>query len=209
MSMKSLLSLLTVVFLAISTLFRCVHRFEIRDKRWTGIVFMGERLSLELKLAHPSSSFPQGYSFTASTPLGRGMPYQAKYAAVGTICFDNLLIMDGINEKGLSVGTFYFPGFAGYTPTTQENQDHSLSPIDFSNWILTQFASLDEVKSSLKNIVIAPTVIKDWGNTPPPFHYIVYDKKGESIVIEPVDGKLNVYNNPLERSQILLLSIGK
>jgi choloylglycine hydrolase len=146
----------------------------------------------------PSLAFvPQGYSFTSTTPNGNGLAYKSKYAAIGAFCFDQLLLMDGINEKGLSIGVFYFPGFAGYTPTTKENQSHSLSPIDFSNWILTQFATLDEVKDGIKNVMIAPTVANSWGPTPPPFHYIVFDKDGNSIVIEPVDGKLNVYDNAL------------
>jgi choloylglycine hydrolase len=46
-------------------------------------------------------------------------------------------------------------------------------------------------------VMIAPTVANSWGPTPPPFHYIVFDKDGNSIVIEPVDGKLNVYDNAL------------
>ncbi len=140
---------------------------------------------------------PQGYAFTSTTPMGKGLTYQGKYAVVGTICANDLLVMDGMNEKGLSVGTFYFPGYASYTPTTSENQNRSLAPVDFPNWIVTQFASLDEVKDNLKNVVIAPTVTPVWGNTPPPFHYIVYDKEGNSIVIEPMDGKLMVHDNPL------------
>lgn len=140
---------------------------------------------------------PRGYSFIASTPKGAGLTYEAKYAAVGTMCYNYLLIMDGMNEMGLSVGTFYFPGFAGYTTTTSENQERSLSPIDFSNWILTQFGTLDEVKVNLPQVSIAPTIIQGWGDSAPPFHYIVYDKSGQSIVIEPINGKLVVYDNPI------------
>jgi choloylglycine hydrolase len=45
--------------------------------------------------------------------------------------------------------------------------------------------------------VITPTIMPGWGNEAPPFHYIVYDKTGASIAIEPLDGKLVVRNNPL------------
>lgn len=157
----------------------------------------GRTFEFGIKVDISAVVVPKGYPFIATTPLGSGLTYQGKYAAAGTICFDNMLIMDGMNEKGLSVGTFYFPGFAGYTQTTRENQSRSLSPIDFPNWLLTQFASLDEVRAALKDIVIAPTVIKQWGDTPPPFHYIVYDRAGNSIAIEPVNGQFNVYDNPL------------
>lgn len=140
---------------------------------------------------------PRGYSFISKTPIGEGMAYQAKYAAVGAVCFDNMLIMDGMNEKGLSVGSFYFPGYAVYTSVTQGNKKRALSPIDFPNWIVTQFGTIEEVKAALDNVVIVPVVEIGWGNTAPPFHYVVYDKEGRSLVIEPLEGKLVVNENPL------------
>lgn len=179
--------------------------FSVPNEACTGIKLTarngqavhGRTFEFAQKVDNSLVVIPRGYTFTGTTPLGKGLSYQAKYAAVGTVCFENMVAMDGMNEKGLSVGTFYFPGFAGYAPTTRENQARSLSPIDFPNWILTQFASLDEVKSALKNIAIAPTIIKEWGSSPAPFHYIVYDKAGNSIVIEPINGKLHVHDNPI------------
>ncbi|MGE5196738.1 MAG: linear amide C-N hydrolase [Anaerolineae bacterium] len=97
----------------------------------------------------------------------------------------------------LAVGTFYFPGFAFYSEITPENQARALSPIEFPNWILTQFATVDEVKTALSSVVIAPTVTKDWGSAPPPFHYIVFDKSGHCLVIEPLEGKLVTHENKL------------
>lgn len=140
---------------------------------------------------------PRGYLFKGTTPDGPGLSYRAKYAALGAIAYDNPAILDGINEKGLSVGTFYFPGFASYANTTPANQSRGLSPVDFPNWILTQFATLEEVKQALPSIIVTPTVVKEWGNEPAPFHYIVYDKMGRSLVIEPLNGKLKTYDNPL------------
>jgi choloylglycine hydrolase len=98
-----------------------------------------------------------------------------------------------------TVGTFYFPYFAEYTPITTKNKSKALSPVDFPNWILSQFATIDEVRQSIeeKCAIIVPTVIDNWGDEPPPFHYVVYDKSGESIVIEPIEGKLTVHDNPL------------
>ncbi len=80
---------------------------------------------------------------------------------------------------------------------TKENQKKALSPIDFPNWILTQFATIEEVKEALSSVIIAPTILKNWGAAPPPMHYIVYDSSGKSIVIEPLGEKLVVYENKL------------
>lgn len=140
---------------------------------------------------------PRGYEFIGKTPNGDGLKYKTKYATLGTIAFNKLSIMDGINEKGLSAGTFYFPGFAGYSEINQTNQSKALSPIEFTNWILTQFATVDEVKAAINDVVIAPTIVKEWGPTTAPFHYVIYEKSGKSIVVEPINGKLIVHDNPL------------
>ena len=140
---------------------------------------------------------PRNFTFIGQTPLGNGLRYKSKYAVAGIYCFKNAVVMDGVNEKGLACGAFYFPGFAGYSSIDKNNQSTALSPVDFPNWILTQFASLEEVKSALKSVVIAPTVMQGWGSSPPPFHYIVYDKQGNALVIEPIKGSLVTYENKI------------
>ncbi|MBI5346646.1 MAG: choloylglycine hydrolase family protein [Chlamydiae bacterium] len=140
---------------------------------------------------------PRGYAFVGTTHIGPGLSYVSKYAVVGSYSFNDILIIDGMNEKGLAVGTFYFPGFAEYSEVSIENQTKALSPIDFPNWLLTQFATIEEVKEAITNVVIAPTLNKNWGGIAPPFHYIVYDKSGASLVIEPINGKLIYFENKL------------
>jgi choloylglycine hydrolase len=107
--------------------------------------------------------------------------------------------MDGLNEAGLAVGTFYFPTFAEYTPVTSGNQAKALSPIDFPNWILTRFASVEEVRKAVErgDVIVAPTVLKGWGPEVQPFHYGIWDKTGAGIVIEPIGGKLVIHDNPI------------
>lgn len=141
---------------------------------------------------------PRGYEFTGKTPKGDGLKYTAKYAAVGAILYNDVIVQDGINETGIAAASFMFRTFAEYTPVTTENQKKGLSPADFTNWLLTQFATIDEVREAAKNesVVITPTVVKGWGTEAPPFHYIVYNNTGESIVIEPVGGKLIIHENP-------------
>ena len=162
-----------------------------------GSLVHGRTLEFGIDLDLYAAMIPRGYSFRATTPLGVGLRYKSKYSAIGSAFFEEQLILDGVNEKGLSIGTFYFPGFAGYTPTTKDNQSKSLSPIDFPNWILTQFDSVNEVREALQYVVIAPTVALEWGATPPPFHYIVFDKDGNCLVIEPLGGALITYDNEL------------
>ena len=142
---------------------------------------------------------PRGYEFVGKAPGGPGMKYKSKYGAMGAITFNDVAISDGMNEKGLAIGSFYFPTFAKYAEITNDNRSKALSPVDFPNWVLTQFATVGEVRSAIEagEGVIAPTVLEGWGPEAPPFHYVVYDNTGASIVIEPVDGKLKVHDNRL------------
>lgn len=169
----------------------------LRLKAKDGSFVNGRTLEFGVQLDTSILFIPRDYAFKGTTPQGPGHTYKSKYAAIGAIAFDNIALLDGMNEKGLSVGTFYFPGYARYSKITAENKSKALSPIDFPNWVLTQFATVEEVKAALPQVVISPTVYSGWGSEAPPFHYVVYDKSGKSIVIEPIEGELVVSDNPL------------
>ncbi|GAA5666436.1 choloylglycine hydrolase [Brucella sp. NBRC 14130] len=53
-----------------------------------------------------------------------------------------------------------------------------------------------EVKAALETVAVVGVKQSDMGFVPP-VHYTLHDTTGASIVIEPVDGKLKVYDNPL------------
>ena len=164
-----------------------------------GSTVSGRTVEFGIKIDASVAMVPRGYAFTGETPSGEGLKYTAKHAAVGVYAYEDVKLMDGINDAGLVAGAFYLPTFAAYTPVTAQNQSKGLSPVEFPNWLLTQFATVAEVRKAVQagDVIITPTVVAGWGATPPPFHYVVYDKTGASIVIEPIDGKLVIHDNPL------------
>jgi len=162
-----------------------------------GAIVSGRTLEFGTPIEIHGAFIPRKYDFQGKTPKGKGLAYKGKYSVIGIYCFKDQVLMDGINEKGLVAATFYFPGFAEYAEVDEQNQSQALSPVDFPNWVMTQFASVEEVKAALPSVVITATVIEGWGTEPPPFHYIVYDKSGKSIVIEPRGGKLLVHENKI------------
>ncbi len=101
---------------------------------------------------------------------------------------------------------FYFPTSAGYMPYTAEVSDRTISQWEFVSYVLENFATVDEVKENIGNIVVASSVFSQWGFAPEA-HYIVHDATGKSIVVEYVGGKLNVYDNPSALSRIHRASI--
>ena len=164
-----------------------------------GTIVSGRTVEFGIKIDTSIAMVPRGYEFTGQTPAGAGLKYTAKHAAVGVYAYTDVKLMDGINDAGLVAGAFYLPGFAAYTPVTAENQAKGISPTELPNWLLTQFATVDEARRSIEagNVAITPTVLTGWGATPPPFHYVLYDKTGASIVIEPIGGTLVIHDNPL------------
>src|ERR1700730_15804457 len=58
---------------------------------------------------------PRGYARTGTTPDAKeGLTWKTKYASVGPNVVGLPFLFDGMNEKGLAAGTFYFPASAGY-----------------------------------------------------------------------------------------------
>ncbi len=140
---------------------------------------------------------PRGYARVGTTPDGKpGLAWKAKYASVGTNGVGKPFLFDGVNEKGLAAGLFYFPTAAGYMPYTAADAGRTMAPWELGSWILENFATVEEVKANLGNIVIPGVVYEGWGFAPE-VHFIVTDASGQNIVIEYVGGKLNVYDAPL------------
>jgi choloylglycine hydrolase len=196
MLFRAIAAALVMSFAAAQTASACTG---IMLRNADGSIVHGRTVEFGIPLAIDFAVGPGGYAFTGMTPLGEGKKWTAKYGALGAIVFGNLGIMDGVNEKGLAIGAFYFPTMAEYTPTTADNQAKSMSSIDFSNWVLTSFATVDEVRAAVESgeVVVAPTLLPGWPPTVQPFHWIVYDKSGKALVIEPLGGKLVVTDNPL------------
>jgi len=169
----------------------------IQLKAKDGSFVSGRTVEFSVPLDLSAIVVPRNYEFKGTLPDGSaGIQYLSKYAVVGVNAFGAPSVLDGVNEKGLVAALFYFPDYAGYTEIKSDNKNKALSPTEFTNWILTQFATVDEVKQNLNAVVIAPTAPNGWGGVPP-FHYVVYDKAGKSIVIEPIKGELKVYDNPI------------
>jgi len=140
---------------------------------------------------------PRGYARTGTTPDGKpGLTWKAKYASLGANGVGLPFIFDGLNEKGLAVGTFYFPTSAGYMPYTAADAGKSIAPWEVGSWLLENFASVEEARDNIGKIVVPSVIFAAWGFAPP-VHYVAHDASGKSIVIEYAGGKLNVYDNPL------------
>lgn len=153
-----------------------------------------------LEFAHELKSnilfIPKNYSFTGVDPDGNynGLKWQSKYSVLGTNTENIIDIIDGVNEAGLAGGLFYFYGYAEYQDLKKEEYSKSIASWQILTWILTNFASIEEVKNSLPKIKVSKAVFQAWGIIIP-VHVIVHDSFGKSLVIEYVNGELHLIDN--------------
>jgi len=122
--------------------------------------------------------------------------WTTKYAYVGFGPFGLPSLVDGLNEKGLAAGAFFFPGWAQYQKVDSKEQSKAVSNIDFVSWVLGNFSTVAEAREALKNTKVVGIVFEPWKMVPP-IHYIVTDKTGDRIVVEYVDGNQRIYDAPI------------
>ena len=127
---------------------------------------------------------------------GKGISYKTKYGFVGANAEGLTAIVDGINDQGLYVGLFYFPGYASYPDATKENASRAMAPHEYGNWLLGNFSSVEEVKANFDKVVLVPVVVEAIEQAAP-VHFVVHDRNGKSVVIEPLAKSLKIYDNPL------------
>ncbi len=133
--------------------------------------------------------FPRGKVFRAQTPDGlNGMTWKGKFGLVSVSGYDQPHGPDAMNEKGLYVGVYYFPGFAEYAAYDKKQADHSVSVGDFMQWMLSSFTTVDEVKNNLDKVTVVDVRDPRFGGAPLPFHWKIADASGASIVVEIVNG---------------------
>jgi len=139
---------------------------------------------------------PSGTRFVSKTPDGKkGFSWEGDYGFAGVEVLGRA-VCDGMNEKGLSAGMFYHSGFADYGKFDPKDAGKSLSPDDVIHYILSECATLDDVRKAFDEVKVEPVEDKDFGN-PVPMHLMVSDPDGKNIVIEFLGGSPVFYDNPV------------
>ena len=140
---------------------------------------------------------PQGFSFTGITPDGEnGMKWEGLYGFVGIDMLSQDAYADGVNEKGLAAGLFYHPGFASYPEYNASKADITISAKNVISFILSQYATIEEVRKGMNKVMVVPVVEEALG-IPVAAHWMIASPEGESIVIEFTDGKMKIFDDPL------------
>jgi choloylglycine hydrolase len=141
---------------------------------------------------------PRQHAFVGTSPFKgyKGLKWKSRYAVLGANALGVIGLIDGINEKGLAGGLFYFPDYASYQKIDPTQAASSIASAELLTWILTTCATVKEVKHMLPQIKVSTGFLKQQKSIEP-IHAIIHDPQGNSLVIEYTAGHLNIYDNPL------------
>ncbi len=153
--------------------------------------YFGRNLDLEYSYKETVTITPRNYPFK----FRKVKEINTHYALIGmAYVTDNYpLYYDAINEKGLGMAGLNFPKNAYYNEI--DSSLDNIAPFEFIPWVLSQCASIKEVKELLKKINIANINFSDTLPTSP-LHWIISDKEC-SITVESVKDGLKIYDNPV------------
>ncbi|MFI3284731.1 MAG: choloylglycine hydrolase [Erysipelotrichaceae bacterium] len=156
--------------------------------------FFGRNMDLEYDFNQSVMMIPRNYKWENVVDQSKHMTSYAMIG-MGTILFDHPMIAEAMNEKGLAVAGLNFPHYCGYEQEVIEG-DVNIGPFDVALWILSHFESVNQLKETLETLHI---IDRPFNQHVPnaTLHWIVSDKENQSIVIECVEGKMNVHDNPL------------
>lgn len=168
----------------------------ITIKPQDGSVIFARTLEFAADLKSDIIVVPRGRQYTGTAPGGQpGLRWTTKYATVGANAFGMDVVLDGLNEKGLHVGLFYFPGFAKYQAVKADEMGKALGSWELGSYLLGTCADVKAAVAAAQGVLVGEVVQKDMGMVPPA-HFIVTDASGLSMVLEYVDGELRVHDNP-------------
>ena len=136
---------------------------------------------------------PRHQELQSLTPSGMdGLKFTSKYGYVGLAVEQKEYMVEGINEKGLSAGLFYFPNFGKYQPYEESKKDESLADFQLVSYVLSQCSTVDEVKTALQKVRVIN--IDPRSST---VHWRFTEPSGRQIVLEIVNEVMHFYDNPL------------
>jgi choloylglycine hydrolase len=128
--------------------------------------------------------------------VGNGLAWNSRYAVVGLNALGlKDVLPDGMNEKGLAGGLLYFSGYAQFQSVPPGQAKRSINSAQLLTYVLTNFATIEEVKRGLPQVLVNGASIKAFGG-PLPIHMTLHDRSGKSLSVEYIKGELTMMDNP-------------
>ena len=201
--MKQMVLLLLILSLVIAV--PCAHActaLMITDQQ--GNAYSAKTMEYAVPMPFAMSYVPAGTKVVSVAPGNKpGLSFETKYPVLGVGANVGVgsglnMLAEAANDQGLSVSSNEMPG--SQSPTgAGSDAAKAVASTDLALYLLGNFKSVAEVKAALVDGSVSVWLpeIPLMGNLVAPLHYILFDKTGAGIVIEYLDGKQNIHDNPV------------
>lgn len=136
---------------------------------------------------------PRGYTQISLTPEGfNGKQFTSRYGYVGLAVESKEYIAEGINERGLAGGLFYFPGSGKYVEYNPAEKEKTIADLQLVSYILGRCSTIEEVKEEILRINIVN--VDPRGST---IHWRFAQEDGKEIIVEIIDRKVTFHENTI------------
>lgn len=178
----------------------------IRDV--TGCVYFGRTLELTTSLPYHVIFTPPGNVFLSHVEGYAELSFAADRAFVSVsvparppaeeapLTIADMKVLEGLNNAGLTFSLLSYPAAGGKRQAIDVTKA-VLSASDLGSWVLGQFASVAETKDALARQPVLLEPLALLGGVESPFHYVVHDTTGASLVIEFEGGEMRLHDNPV------------
>ncbi|MBN3050919.1 linear amide C-N hydrolase [Pectobacterium brasiliense] len=143
--------------------------------------------------------FPRGLERSGAAGQYPSLEWTSKYGSVIASAFDSNANMasttDGVNEKGLAANVLWLAE-SEYPKTAPTAQKPGLSVAGWAQYVLDNFATVDEaVKSLQEEKFTLVTKQVEGQERMATLHLSLSDSSGDSAIIEYIDGKQVIHHN--------------
>jgi len=186
------------IILALSSVigFQALACTDFRLTAKDGTVMITRSMEFAANMNANIRNSPRGKEVTARAPNNTpGLKWKAKYGYMYIDGMNQDVVVDGMNEAGMSFEYLYLPGETQYPTVPAGKEAQSLPYLQFGEWVLSNFKSIDEVKKALNDVYIYQGYLPTMPNVSFPLHASIYEASGKGIIVEFVNGKVNVFDS--------------
>ncbi len=174
----------------------------------TSRAYFGRTLELTVDLPYQVAWFPKGQGVTSQLAPFASLEFTTRYGVLAVtmptraptpeqpLTLHDFKVLEGLNEHGLTFSLLSYPLADGAEKEVPQ-ETPVLTASDLGLWALGQFVTVAEVKAALSRQVVRLEALPLLGGVRSPFHYLVNDASGASLVIEFHHGEMFVYDNPV------------
>lgn len=192
--MKKMIYSLVLALYAVQaqSTFACTD-FAISSK--DGGIVTGRSMEWGDNLGSQINYFPAAQKRVSKAPGDKpGKEWTSKYAYYGINAHKQDLVLDGLNDQGLSMGMLWFPT-AVYQTVSEKEASNAVSIFDLGFYILGNFKTVAEVEHDLQTTKVWGAVDPKWPLNPT-VHLALHDATGKNLVVEFIDGQIVCHDNP-------------